>query len=136
MENNKRYTLKELVSLVGITARNIRFYIQEGIIDKPFGQNRGAYYTDRHLQQLLTVKKYKEAGVSLERIRQIIHEDSLPKVNYNITPGNIEIVSRIHIMDGVELTINPELSRLTQNEIRVITKTILETIEKITKEKK
>lgn len=135
MENSKRYTLKELSSLVGMSARSIRFYIQEGVIDKPFGQNRGAYYTNKHLQQLLTVKKYKEAGVSLERIRQIIHEDSLPKVNYQITPGNIEVVSRIHLMDGVELIINPELSRLTQKEIRIITKTVLETIEKIAKEK-
>ena len=136
MKNEKHYTMKELSALVDMTARNIRFYIQEGIVDKPHGQNKGAYYTEKHLQQLLTVKKYKDAGVSLERISQIIHEDGIsPKIDYQIKPGNIEVVSRIHLMDGLELSINPELSGLSQQDIRKLSRTILETIETIQKEK-
>ena len=136
MKTKKHYTMKELSALVDMTARNIRFYIQEGIVDKPHGQNKGAYYTEKHLQQLLTVKKYKDAGVSLERIAQIIHEDkSIPQVDYKIKPGNIEVVSRIHLMDGLELTINPEKSGLTQQDIRKLSRTLLETIETLQKEK-
>ncbi len=127
--------MKELSALVDMTARNIRFYIQEGIVDKPHGQNKGAYYTEIHLQQLLTVKKYKDAGVSLERIAQIIHEDASPKVDYKIRPGNIEVISRIHLMEGLELTINPERSGLTQEDIRKLSRTILESIETMKKEK-
>jgi len=135
MKIKKHYNMKELSALTDMSPRNIRFYIQEGIVDKPLGQNRGAYYTDKHLQQLLTVKKYKEAGVSLERIAQIIHEASIPKVDYRIKPGNIEVVSRIHLTDGVELTINPELAGLTQQQIRMLSKTLLETIDSLRKEK-
>jgi len=128
--------MKELSALVDMTARNIRFYIQEGVVDKPHGQNKGAYYTEKHLQQLLTVKKYKEAGVSLERIAQIIHEEEGgPAVDYRIKPGNIEVVSRIHLMEGLELSINPERSGLTQADIRKLSRTILETIETMKKEK-
>jgi len=54
---------------------------------------------------LLTVKKYKEAGVSLERIAQILHEDEPSNtVDYKMRPGHIEVVSRIQLMDGLELT--------------------------------
>jgi len=135
MKTQKHYNMKELSALIDMTPRTIRFYIQEGVVDKPHGQNKGAYYTHQHLQQLLTVKKYKEAGVSLERIAQIIHEEGSPVVDYKIKPGNIEVISRIHLMDGVELTINPERSGLTQQEIRQLSRTILETIETLQKEK-
>lgn len=128
--------MKELSALVDMSPRNIRFYIQECIVDKPLGQNRGAYYTDIHLQQLTTVKKYKEAGVSLERIAQIIHEEqSGTHVDYKIKPGNIEVISRIHLMEGLELTINPERSGLTQAEIRRLSRDILEMLETMKKEK-
>ena len=130
MKTKKRYTLNELSALVDINARTIRFYIQQGVVDKPHGLNKGAYYTQEHLQQLLTVKKYKEAGVSLERIAQIIHEEEGGQViDYHIKPGKIEVVSRIHLMDGVELTINPERSGLTQQDIRQLSRGILEIIE-------
>ena len=137
MKTKKHYTMKELSALVDMTARNIRFYIQQGVVDKPHGQNKGAYYTEEHMQQLLTVKKYKDAGVSLERIAQIIHEDEAAlQVDYKIKPGNIEVVSRIHLMDGLELTINPERSGLTQQDIRKLSRSILETIESLQKEKR
>ena len=135
MKNKKQYTIKELSTLVDITARNIRFYIQQNIVDKPHGQNKGAYYTNKHIEQLITVKKYKDAGVSLERISQIIHQESLPQVDYKIRSGSIEVISRIYLMDGLELTINPEKSGLTQQDIRQLCKTILETVTNIKKEK-
>ena len=94
------------------------------------------YYTDKHIEQLITVKKYKDAGVSLERIAQIIHqEEGSSQVDYKIRPGNIEVVSRIHLMDGLELSINPERSGLTQQDIRQLSKTILETVKNLQKEK-
>jgi len=136
MKNKKHYTMIELSALVDLTARNIRFYIQQEIVDKPFGQNKGAYYTDKHLKQLLTVKKYKDAGVSLDRIAEIIHEEENPAVvDYKIKPGNIEVISRIQLMEGLDLTVNPERSGLTQEDIRKLSRGILELIETLQKEK-
>ena len=136
MKTEKKYTIKELSVLVDMTARNIRFYIQQEVVDKPHGLNKGAYYTEKHLQQLLTVKKYKDAGVSLERITQIIHEEeNATVVNYKIKPGNIEVISRIQLMEGLELTVNPERSGLTQQDIRKLSRGLLEIIETLHKEK-
>ena len=136
MKTQKHYRIKELSALTDMSARTIRFYIQEGVVDKPFGQNKGAYYTDTHLRQLLTVKKYKEAGVSLERIAQIIHEEQGGEaIDYRVKPGKIEVLSRIYLKDGVELSINPERSGLSQQNIRNLSKAVLEFIETIKKEK-
>jgi len=135
MKTQKRYTLNELSALVDINARTIRFYIQQGVVDKPHGLNKGAYYTEEHLQQLLTVKKYKEAGVSLDRIAQIIHEEQgSESIDYRTRPGQIEVLSRIHLMEGVELSINPERSGLRQQDIRQLSRGILEIIETLKKE--
>jgi len=136
MKTQKRYTLNELSALTDLNGRTIRFYIQEGVVDKPFGKKKGAWYSEEHLQQLLTVKKYKEAGVSLERIAQIIHDEQWDSgVDYHTRPGTIEVLSRIYLMEGVELSINPERSGLKQQDIRTLAKTIIKTIEAITREK-
>jgi DNA-binding transcriptional MerR regulator len=135
MKTQKRYTLNELSALVDINARTIRFYIQQGVVDKPHGLNKGAYYTEEHLQQLLTVKKYKEAGVSLDRIAQIIHEEQgSESIDYRTRPGQIEVLSRIHLVEGVELSINPERSGLRQQDIRQLSRGILEIIKTLKEE--
>ena len=52
-----RHSLDELASLAGLTARTVRFYIQQGLIDRPAGEKRGAHYLARHLEQLLLVRR-------------------------------------------------------------------------------
>ena len=137
METKKRYTLKELSSLTDLSPRTIRYYIQEGLVDKPEGQFKGAYYTDRHLRQLATIKKYKESGVSLERIAQILHEESGEAIPLaGVRPGTVEVISRIHLADGLELTVNPERTGLSQSDIRRIAKEIAALIETVKKEKR
>ncbi|OQX75132.1 MAG: hypothetical protein B6D59_00305 [Campylobacteraceae bacterium 4484_4] len=133
----EKFTINELSAFVDMTPRNIRFYIQQGVVDKPIGQKKGAYYTQHHLRQLLTVKKYREAGVSLERIAQIIHEENTDhEISYPVVPGKIEVISRIFLTAGVELTIDPEKSGLRQEEIRTLGKRILEIIEQLQKKDK
>jgi DNA-binding transcriptional MerR regulator len=136
MKENKQYSLGELTKLTDITGRNIRFYIQQGIVDKPEGTSRGAHYTETHLRQLMTVKKYKDLGVSLDRIAQIIHEEEQPELlSIGKKTGALEVVSRITLAEGVELTINPEQTNLDQSQIRQLAKIILEQLDQIKKEK-
>jgi DNA-binding transcriptional MerR regulator len=132
METNKRYSIRELSALTDLSPRTIRYYIQEGLVDKPEGQFKGAYYTDRHLKQLVTIRKYKESGVSLERIAQILHEESeddLPRLV--IRPGRVEVLSRIYLADGLELTVSPERTGLSQTELRHLAKEIATLVETI-----
>lgn len=51
--------------------RTIRYYMQLGITDKPlFFKGRTAYFGERHVQQLLAVKKLQTHGLSLSEIQE------------------------------------------------------------------
>ena len=47
-----RLSLDQLSSLAGATPRTVRFYIAQGLLDRPAGSKRGAHYTRRHLEQM------------------------------------------------------------------------------------
>ncbi|MEA3333490.1 MAG: MerR family transcriptional regulator [Pseudomonadota bacterium] len=136
----KTFSLEELCTLVEMNKRKIRFYMQKGLVDRPEGTGKGSYYTHRHLEQLLTVRKWKDAGLSLERILELRdteqQEDSsgipippprLPK------PGSIEVWSHIRIVDGVELHVEPGRSALSPEQIRVLCRDILINFERLQK---
>jgi hypothetical protein len=51
-------------------ARAIRWYTTIGLVDRPLvGPRRSARYTDRHLLQLVAVKRLQAAGLSLAEIQ-------------------------------------------------------------------
>ncbi len=52
--------------------RTVRYYIQKGLVDRPEGVGKGAFYSHTHLEQLLAIRKWKTAGLSLERIQDIL----------------------------------------------------------------
>ena len=136
--NDKTFSLEELCSLVDMSKRKIRFYIQKGLVDSPHGTGKGAYYTHRNLEQLLTIRKWKEAGLTLERIQKLLESEGqetdsgtpvpppLPK-----QPGSIEVWSHLLISDGIELHIEPNRSGLTPEQTRTLCRTVLSQFEKI-----
>lgn len=113
-----RYSIDELSTLAGVTARTVRYYIAEGLLDRPEGEKRGAHYVDRHLQQLLQIRRWTEAGLSLERIRELragASEDPPPRP---VRPGTVEVWSRITLADGVELQVEPGRAGLSPEQVR------------------
>jgi DNA-binding transcriptional MerR regulator len=66
------YSIDELAALAELPRRTVRYYIQQGLVDRPIGEKRAAYYTATHLEQLLTIRKWQHAGLSLDRIREIL----------------------------------------------------------------
>lgn len=69
MKTGARYAIGELAALGGVTRRTVRYYVQEGLIPAPFGVGRGNHYGETHLEQLLRVKAFQEAGRTLDEIR-------------------------------------------------------------------
>ncbi len=67
----ERYSIDELSALAGVTPRTVRYYIAEGLLDRPAGEKRGAHYLRRHLEQLLLIRRWTDAGLSLDRIREL-----------------------------------------------------------------
>jgi DNA-binding transcriptional MerR regulator len=132
----KRFALTDLCSLAGMSRRTVRYYIQQGLVNRPNGNRRGAYYTQEHLEQLLTVRKWQQAGLNLERIRDIItmtdSGQDIPPVK-SPQPGDVAVWSHILIRPGVELHVEPGQAGLSPEELRALTRkvaTLMDDMEK------
>lgn len=112
------HTLAELCALAGLTPRTLRYYVQIGLVDRPIGETRAARYDAHHLEQVLLVKKWTAAGLSLERIRDLLHGAQAPGPTRPPMPGSVEVRSHLLIADGVELVIEPGRAGLSPQQLR------------------
>lgn len=120
MENNadSRFTLDQLAQLSHVVPRTIRFYIQMGLVRRPNGNCRGAWYDDEHLETLLRIRRLSEKGLSLEAIRRTLgaveKETQLPE------HGIPTITTRTHlrVTDGVEIVLDPLRAPLSPEALR------------------
>jgi DNA-binding transcriptional MerR regulator len=131
-EQARRLTLDQLCTLTELPRRTVRYYIQLGLVERPIGETRAAYYTDRHLDQLLTIRKWTEAGLSLERVRELL-EGADPQVPppRPRQPGSVEVMSHLIIAEGVELVIEPGRAGLEPAQVRALFRAVLEAYGKI-----
>ena len=75
---DKKYTFEELCAISELSSRTLRYYIQIGLLDKPIGQTRAAHYLSFHLEKILRIKQLTVAGISLERIREVLSGEPMP----------------------------------------------------------
>ncbi len=122
---NPVYTLNELCALVDMPIRTVRYYVQQGLVDRPEGETRAARYGQRHLHQLLLIKKWTAAGLSLDRIHELLAGEDSDVPERSKCRGTIEVVSRLHIADGVELVIEPSRAGLTPEQVRELSKGVM-----------
>lgn len=129
-----RYTLSDVCEMTGVSQRNVRYYIQEGLVDRPNGAGRGAWYGRDHLIQLMVIGHWQAEGLSLQRIRDLLQaKDSktLPPPRENT--GGIEVWSHIHVKDGVELHIQPGKAGLSPEQLRMLQGQLLRALDEIQK---
>ena len=117
MMEEKHYSLTELSQITEISPRTIRFYMSKDLVSKPLGARKTAYYTQEHLEQLLTVSKWQKEGLALDAIYQKLQagDETQPP---RIKPGEVSVMHRIHIGDGVELNVDLLKTQLSQTQIR------------------
>ena len=129
MESN--FTLDQLCGLVDLSKRTVRYYMQLGLVDRPIGETRAAYYTEQHTRQLLKVKELANSGVSLERIREVLSGKEPPVAPRARQTGSIRVLSQVYIAPGIELQIDPDLAGLTPETLREFIQSTLQQWEKI-----
>jgi DNA-binding transcriptional MerR regulator len=56
------------------SARAVRFYVSNGLLDRPEGTGTAAIYNYRHLLQLLAIKIRQREGQTLDAIKREMHE--------------------------------------------------------------
>lgn len=112
-----KLTLQQLSEKAGLTERTIRFYIQKGLVARPHGETRAAYYTEDHLAALLRIFAWQRKGLTLTAISDLL----LDRHEAPISParvGSVEVRSHLIIANGVELQITPERAGLSQTQLR------------------
>ncbi|WP_406043124.1 MerR family transcriptional regulator [Succinimonas sp.] len=133
MNDEKHFTLEELSALTSLSRRTIRFYMQIGIVPRPEGANRGAYYLVSHLDRLLEIRKWQNAGISLNRIRELLDNSAgaadIPARRRST--GDISVKSHIFLRPGAELVIDPAEAGFTPEEVRELTQGIMRCFDQI-----
>jgi len=120
-----------LATLADLPRRTVRYYIQLGLVDRPVGETRAAHYLPRHLEQLLQIRKWTVAGVSLERIRELLSGEPPPVPQRPRGAGSVEVWSHLVVTDGVELTLEPSRAGLAPEEVREFFRGVLALYENI-----
>jgi DNA-binding transcriptional MerR regulator len=108
------------------TARSVRFYVANGLLDRPEGTGTAATYNYRHLLQLLAIKIRQREGQSLEKIKSEMKDvtgDALERrIATSLAPaltsgadttaeredGNTYSWRRTPVADGIELHIRED----------------------------
>jgi len=132
MDEPKAFTLDDISALAELPRRTVRYYIQSGLIDRPQGVGKGAYYTQSHVEQLLLVRKWQLAGLSLERIGELLKQQAAgPLPPTPRRAGTVEVWSHLVISDGVELNLEPSRAGLSPEQIRAFFRAVTHAYEQI-----
>ena len=134
MEPARTFTIFDLAALAGLSLRTVRYYIQDGLVDRPQGIGKGAYYTQTHVDQILTIRKWQEAGLSLERIRELMLQEAeglVPPAPRRA--GTVEVWSHVVVADGVEVNLEPGRAGLSPAQVRAFVRGVMQVYEQLHK---
>ena len=131
---DKKYTFEELCTLTGDSSRTLRYYIQIGLVDKPIGQTRGAHYLSLHVEKILRIKQLTEAGISLERIREVLSGSPMPLPERPKKPGDISVRTHLWVGEGIEIEVSAETAGLSPEQLRQFLKGVMQAYEQVKKD--
>ena len=119
------FTLDQICTLAAVPKRTVRYYIQMGLLDRPVGETRGAHYLSSHLDSLLRIKQLTDAGVSLDRIREVLKGEPAAVPPRPRQPGSVEVRSHIWIAPGIEMQVAPEQAQISPEQVRALALAVL-----------
>ncbi len=126
---SQSFSLDALCALTDLSKRTVRYYVQLGLVSRPEGETRAAKYSPQHLEQLLLIKKWTAAGVSLDRIRELLQGGPAPVPDRGRRPGSLEVCSHLHVAEGIELVIEPTRAGLSPEQLRSFVRSVLQAYE-------
>ena len=115
------FSLENLSVRSDVPVRTIRYYIQRGLVSRPEGEKKGSYYLRKHLNQLLQIRKWVAAGMSLDRIAMLMSPSDVPAPHPQEAPTTIPIVRNLRayaLAPGIELVIDSSLNTLSDAAIK------------------
>jgi len=75
------YTVKQIADIAGVSRRTLHYYDEIGLLEpSSVGQNGYRYYDDGSLLQLQQILFYREMGLELQRIKEVLHDPDFDTV--------------------------------------------------------
>lgn len=118
MESGKKYSVHELAKMSGISVRTLHYYDELGLLPARRKSNNYRYYDSTEVDRLHQILLYREFGMELDAIREILDEP-----NFNAVQALVEHRSKLvaqqkrldmliagvdktlsHIQEGVDMT--------------------------------
>jgi DNA-binding transcriptional MerR regulator len=132
MNEPKTFSLDDIATLAELPRRSVRYYIQIGLVDRPQGVGKGAYYKQHHVEQLLLIRKWTLAGLSLERIGEVLKQQaSGPLPPTPRRAGTVEVWSHLVVADGIEVTLEPGRAGLSPEQVRAFIRGVTRVYEQL-----
>lgn len=136
-EQNSIYTLDELCVASELDKRTIRFYIQNGVLDRPTSLGPNARYTDRHYIQIQRIKRLKNQGYSLQRIKELkeqgwVEAATASAENKDVASKNAPL--RMILAKGLALDIDLEQAQIKPAQVGRLVQMFLETYQDFQKD--
>lgn len=125
---SESFGVNELCLLAELPLRTVRYYIQQGLVDRPHGEKRGAWYDRHHLDQLLQIRKWSAAGLSLERIRELLQGGPVTIPERPKQVGAIQVRSHVWLGPGLELQVSAEDAGLSPEQLRRLISAVTQAI--------
>ena len=121
MTREPTFGIAELAERGGVSRRTVRYYVRRGLLPPPTGTGRGNHYTQVHLDTLVRIRQWQEAGVALADIHARLQGNG-PVTAPSPVPRlpARQPWSRVAIADGIELHI-ADSRRLTDIELARVT---------------
>jgi DNA-binding transcriptional MerR regulator len=126
-----KYTLTELAEKSGVTARTIRYYISQGLMDGAIKSGKDSYYLPSHLKRLQVIQVNKEAGDTLEQIKIKLGLVQ-PTMNTGLSLRRFLVARDIEVNIAVEMS-QPR-RRKVENALKAFAEAVSETTNDSTKQ--
>lgn len=100
-----RYTIADLEHETGVSARTIRYYISEGLLQPAYGRGPSATYDADHLLRLRMIQQLKDERLPLADIKERISQ---------LTPDDIAVMLKVQMAPQAEswrlFSLHPDLT--------------------------
>lgn len=73
-EERNEFSIGDLADKSGLSVRNLRAYLQLGVLHRAIKQGRSLVFDDSHVQRLVTVAELRNKGYSLAAIKDVLEE--------------------------------------------------------------
>ena len=120
MSGEVRYGVEELADLLNreisdprdeVSRRTIRYFVQEGLLQEPYGRGRGKHYGPEHLQRLREIRDLQKKGLSLSEVRDWLARSGRPQAAAEAARSAVvqrpaSAWTRLEVLPGVELHVS------------------------------